>query len=122
MLTHTGPTTQLGEGLLISLHIAGPCIIYSPNYLGCQELKKVFSPVSSSVWGAAPDYLYWYSHIAWWVMENGERVASRGHQLADSFLCLANKNKEGIVLHYHLLGLVSTERCAWASAAPGSGC
>ena len=26
-----GPTTQLGEGLLISLHIAGPCIIYSPN-------------------------------------------------------------------------------------------
>jgi len=25
-------------------------------------------------------------------------VASRGHQLADSFLCLANKNKEGIVL------------------------
>ena len=22
--------------------------------------------------GAAPDYLYWYSYIAWWVMENGE--------------------------------------------------
>ena len=80
MLTHTGPTTQLGEGLLISLHIAGPYIIYSPIYLGCQEQKKVFSidqlqheqQLTSSVWGAAPDYLYWYSYIAWWVMENGE--------------------------------------------------
>ena len=53
-------------------------------------------------------------------MENGERVASRGHQLADSFLCLANKNKEGIVTHYHLLGLVSTERCAWEKTAPAT--
>ena len=26
-----GPTTQLSEGLLITLHNAGPCIIYSPN-------------------------------------------------------------------------------------------
>ena len=52
-------------------------------------------------------------------MENGERVASRGHQLADSFLCLANKNKEGMVLHYHLLGLVSTGVCEWG-AAPAS--
>ncbi len=26
-----GTTTQLGEGLLIPLHNAGPCIIYSPN-------------------------------------------------------------------------------------------
>ena len=52
-------------------------------------------------------------------MENGERLASRGHQLADSFLCLANKNKEGIVLHYHLLGLVSSQQLTWGcSAAP----
>ena len=55
-------------------------------------------------------------------MGNGEwrRVASRGHQLADSFLCLANKNKEGIVLHYHLLGLVSSQELTWASAAPAT--
>ena len=70
--------------------------------------------------GTAPDYLYWYSHIAWWVMENGERVASRGHQLADSFLCLANKNKEGIVLHYHLLGLVSTGKVCLGEDPPKS--
>jgi len=42
-------------------------------------------------------------------------VASRGHQLADSFLCLANKNKEGIVTHYHLLTLVSTLKSTWGT-------
>jgi hypothetical protein len=48
MLTHTGPTTQLSEGLLITLHNAGPCIIYSPNYLGCQELMLFFLPAELS--------------------------------------------------------------------------
>ena len=36
-------------------------------------------------------------------------------------LCLANKNKEGISTHYHLLTLVSTTTCLPGNPDPGMG-
>ena len=50
------------------------------------------------------------------VMENGERLVHR--RRCTVCLCLANLNKEGIVLHYHLRGLVSTQKLSPWSARP----
>ena len=42
------------------------------------------------------------------VMENGERLVR--HRWRTEFMCLANMNKRGISTHYHLRGLVSTQK------------